>query len=228
MDSLVDTINDFLEVRSKGETDAYVKSAISPTDGGKCIRQLWYRFMESKPEFAYIGELSEPLNAKTLRIFAVGNALHEMIQTWFSDMGILIKDEQRINTKYRTVPVHAYIDAILLFNDSIIPVEIKSIKSWGFKKLPPGGKPEHIVQLQMYLHFTNLSQGYLLYIDKDSNDLKEILVAYDENLIVEELDKLVNAWECVNSKLIPDPPYKGKSKYPCSYCSYRNLCYKDR
>ena len=76
-----------------------------------------------------------------------------------------------------------------------IPVELKSINNAGFNKLIDSPKPEHLVQLQLYLalwvvRFNYSPEDYppeygtVLYENKDNQDLKAFLVRYDSEFVL--------------------------------------------
>jgi hypothetical protein len=129
---------------------------------------------------------------KLARIFGCGSALEDRVAKYFMDMGILLDRELPVSCptpdtrSASPVPFSGRIDFIIKHEKyGPIPVELKSINNAGFNKLIDLPKPEHLIQLQLYLHlFPPLSGwGTVLYENKDNQDLKAFLVKYDKQKI---------------------------------------------
>ena len=120
---------------------------------------------------------------KLARIFGCGGALEDRVAKYFTDMGILLDREMPV-TCDSPVPFSGRIDFIIQHEShGPIPVELKSINNTGFNKLIDSPKPEHLIQLQLYLALWSVEYGTVLYENKDNQDLKAFLVKNDKQKI---------------------------------------------
>jgi len=155
--------------------------------GNPCDRYLY---------LAYHGLLPElPLSARIQRIFDNGNYLEYRMKKYFERLGILIKRE--VPCKLENPYISGRIDFILKHPKlKIILLELKSIKNSGFEGLN-GPSETHAIQAQTYLHLNKLGidTGYVLYENKDTQELKCFRVDKDEdkfNAILERCYKIMN------------------------------------
>lgn len=141
--------------------------------GQKCDRLLY---------LGYNGHLtSYTIVPKLTRIFGCGSSLEDRVAKYFTDMGIL-KDRE-LPVKLDSPPLSGRIDFIINHGEhGLMPVELKSINNAGFNKLISAPKPEHLVQLQLYLCLWPVPYGTVLYENKDNQDLKAFLVEYDADM----------------------------------------------
>ena len=137
--------------------------------GNPCDRYLW---------LAYNGKLeAKPLPAVTQRIFQCGSSLEDRVAKWFEGLGILRGREVALKTDIP--PISGRIDFIINHYDlGVIAVELKSINKLNFGRLKEA-KPEHALQLQMYLNMGNYDHGTVLYECKDDQRLKSFIIERD-------------------------------------------------
>jgi hypothetical protein len=197
------------------------KTAMSPTDAGQCPRKVYY---------TYYNMPKDDFTPREKLIFSLGDSIHKRLQKYFEDIGIQVKDEYRIEGKYEGMPIHGYVDSICVINDKVNIVEIKSHKEWNYSNkcylVEP--KNEHVAQIMMYMHFTGIKDGIILYENKNTCELKEFIVKYNYISASEILCDLVNTWSNIKSKVEPKRNTKYNIfSYPCKYCKYANHCYRD-
>lgn len=217
--------NHLISVSEKRQ-DEYVKTAISPTDAKGCARKIFWSFQKNIPR--------DEESGRSQLILSMGNAVHERIQGILQDMGIQIKDEYYLDTHYKDMPIHGYVDSICLINGKTTIVEIKSQKEWNYgygsksKCYRVDVSPEHYGQVQMYMHFTGIHEGIVLYENKNTSELKEFHVEYDREFFKTMMDELYSIWLKVRLNETPDRPNgMSQDKYPCTLCKFRTHCYKD-
>jgi len=170
-----------LETHLTGENTPPRAGVFHPSQlGQKCDRLLY---------LGYNGHLtSYTIVPKLTRIFGCGSSLEDRVAKYFTDMGIL-KDRE-LPVKLDSPPLSGRIDFIIQHGEhGPMPVELKSINNLGFGKLTSAPKPEHLVQLQLYLSLWPVQYGTVLYENKDNQDLKAFLVEYDKDLIDSILDR---------------------------------------
>jgi CRISPR/Cas system-associated exonuclease Cas4 (RecB family) len=212
--SVVEKINEFYleQERIKKEKER-IKIWISEV--GKCPRAIFFKFKKvPKAEI-------EP---EKLRIFEDGHFLQQKILRALSAKGLLRATEIPI-------PSHEFIagkaDAIISDTDGIPYVlEVKSISGrMNFQKLDPSLTfPQHINQLQLYLYFFKIKKGILLYINKDTQELKEFVFDYAP----EEVEKLLEWAEKLKNKIqenvVPIRLPNWPKDWECQSCVFAEIC----
>ena len=177
----------------------YPSSLVNP-----CYRYLW---------LAYHGKLVDtPLPAITQRIFQCGSSLEDRVAKWFDGLGILRGQEVPLKTDIP--PISGRIDFIINhYEFGVMPVELKSINKSNFGKLKTA-KPEHEMQLQMYLNMGNYDKGTVLYECKDDQKLKSFIIERD----VIEWDNILK--RCFNIQEMLVRPEKCTG---ASWCACKNI-----
>tara|TARA_R110002020_G_scaffold246433_2_gene460204 strand:- start:641 stop:1036 length:396 start_codon:yes stop_codon:yes gene_type:complete len=109
-------------------------------------------------------------------------------------MGVFIAAEQsvklanpNISGRYDFLLSHVTHGRILL--------ELKSINTKGFEALIEAPKPEHAIQLQIYLNLAGIDNGVVLYENKNDQELKAFKVDKDTKVwdnIIERCIKIQN------------------------------------
>ena len=188
----------------------YLKGTMTPPRAGvfhpstlsnKCDRAVWLIYHGKMP--------SSVLEAVTQRIFQNGNYLEKRVETWFSNLRILMGRE--IPVKFDNPPMSGRIDFLIRHElYGIMPIELKSINTSGFSKLTKP-KPEHEMQLQMYLNMGNYERGTVLYENKNDQKIKSFIV--EKNY--KEWDTILN--RCFEIQNMLQAPIKcsGNTWCPC-------------
>jgi CRISPR/Cas system-associated exonuclease Cas4 (RecB family) len=114
-------------------------------------------------------------------------------------------------------------DVIISDGKDLYVVDIKSMNSMIFKSLQEP-KEENVKQLQLYLHFFKVSKGILLYINKDTQELKEFMIDYDSKQANRLLKELSNLKKKIESNVIPPRLSDYPVNWQCRYCQYRDVC----
>ena len=137
--------------------------------GNPCDRYLW---------LCYHGHMvDQPLSPNLQRIFQCGSSLEDRVAKWLTGLNILLQQEKSV--RIDTPPISGRIDFVIKHYDyGNLPVELKSINKAGFTKLKKP-KPEHSLQLQMYLNMGDYPMGTVLYECKDDQRIKSFLVERD-------------------------------------------------
>ena len=152
--------------------------------GNLCDRYLY---------FAYQGILpTQQIAAQTQRIFDVGGGLEHRMEKYFRKAGIWLASEQSLSNEFP--PVRGRYDFLLRHDEhERILLELKSINDKGFKLLKSEPKPEHTIQLQIYLNINTIGveHGIVLYENKNDQKLKAFKV-----------DKQSKIWENIKERCI--------------------------
>ncbi len=147
-----------MEKAAKEENDRAI-NVNAPSQVGNCMRSNFY--MRTQCEQDGVPD------ARVERIFDNGTGVHERLQKYLLDIGILICDEcPLLNEEYN---IQGHTDGILDLKDEIAILEIKSINDYGFSKLKDT-KPEHKQQGLVYLYCLEERRKYLHMKYKDRKD----------------------------------------------------------
>lgn len=192
-----------------------------PSDDKMCAR-YWVYLFRGVP-------IEQNHDARLLRIFDMGNDVHERYTRYFREMGILIEDEVRVPNRDGYPPVRGYADNIIKWEDGKAIVELKSIGERGFMMREKFGKPkkDHIHQVQMYMHYFEIYTGYVLYENKDKQQILVFQVEYDEKYVEKTMKKYRKFLQAFEDGKLPKRPYKRTSKN-CQYCRLNSYCWNDK
>lgn len=181
------------------------------SDAGKCPRYIFFKFKQAP---------KRDLEPRILRLFDHGNYIHRLVTKALSDQKVLRGEEI-------TVPTPDYVsgraDAVVKIGDKDYVVDVKSINGNGFRSLK---KPRqtYINQLQLYLHFLEIKRGILLYVNKNTQALKEFFIDYDSDLCQELLDNFQQIEEKIESNTVPPRLDNWPSNKQCRYCDFKEVC----
>jgi len=130
--------------------------------GSTCDRLLYLHYNGLLP--------NQKFDSKTLRIFAHGHATETRYKDLFTKMRLLSGTE--VQARYDNPCIHGRADFILNFPEfGRTIIELKTINERGFSILSVP-KPDHAVQLQIYLNILNIDNGFVLYECKNDQQLK--------------------------------------------------------
>lgn len=181
------------------------------TDAGKCPRAIFFKF-KNMPR--------EKMEARMLRLFDHGDYIQmQLLNTLFS-LGIVRASEVNIPPQ---ALISGRADAIVTLNNELYVVDFKSMNSMIFRKLE-APKEENVNQIQLYMHYFKIPKGILLYMSKDTSELKDFPIQYNAKLVqgllkgLEALDKKLKA------DLVPEPLPDYPRNWQCQYCQFRDIC----
>jgi CRISPR/Cas system-associated exonuclease Cas4 (RecB family) len=191
--------------KNKDQTKFYI------TDAGKCPRAVFFK-LKNAPR--------EAIDARILRIFEHGEHIHRNI------FNILYRLRIGVTTEI-SIPAQEIIsgraDAILCINNENYVLDIKSMNSMIFRNLTQP-KEENVFQIQLYMHYFNIKNGLLLYIDKDQQNIKEFAVRYDENLVKGLLDGFYDLKSKIEANSVPARLPDYPRNWQCNYCQFKDIC----
>jgi CRISPR/Cas system-associated exonuclease Cas4 (RecB family) len=195
----------------ENERGSYPQKRFYVTDAGKCPRSVFFKFKQAP---------CRDLEPRILRLFDHGNYIHELIIKALSGQKVLRGDEVNIPANNL---ISGRADALIQVDGQDYIVDIKSINSISFRTLKEPSV-EYIYQLQLYLHFFQIKQGVLLYVNKDTQDLKEFFLEYDEALCQQLLDQLQELGGQIEANQVPARLEEWPSNGQCRYCQYKEVC----
>lgn len=198
-----------------------------------CLLKVYYE-MDGK-------EAKEKLEARTMLIFDLGHAVHDMLQGYgrAGAWGPVYSHEARLTAELQElseelmIEGHADAENILTIDDIpdspyIYEVglihEYKSINTNGFEKLTRP-KPEHKVQAMVYSACLNRPIVVYLYLNKNDCSLSDFPVAFDPEMwaTIEGKSRLLK------QHFIDKTPPPASTGFHCQQCAYVYDCaaYKD-
>ncbi len=193
--------------KDKGQSHFYI------TDAGKCGRAIFFKFKNAP---------REAMEPRMLRLFEHGDHIHQLIMK-----PLLSTRDIHVVASEVDIPPQEIIsgraDAIVSDGKDLYVLDIKSINSFGFKSLA-APKEENVDQVQLYMHYFRIPKGILLYVNKDTQDLKEFISPYDERRVKALLGTLETLKTQIDGDIIPDRLPEYPKGWQCEYCSFRGVC----
>ena len=183
------------------------------TDAGKCGRSLFFKFKNAP---------RKGMEASVLRLFDHGDHMHQLIMKPLLSTRDIHVVASEVNIPPQEI-VSGRSDAIISDGKNLYVVDIKSMNSMIFAKLQEP-KAENLDQLQLYLHYFKIPKGILLYVNKNSLELKEFLVNYDPRRAQSLIASLGEIKKKIDLDLMPDRLPGYPEGWQCTYCQFREIC----
>jgi len=210
--SLVTILEEHLEQR-KGKTkerDYFYASEIH----NKCEWFLWHCLKGSE---------RNDISANDKLTFEQGNEIHRTLMR-----AMLETREIDVITSEATTSsdlVHGKCDCIFSFRDGkeMNIVDFKSSKGSSWNYIP---QDNHKTQVQVYQYFFDIDHGWLLYYNKETQELQDFYVSRDDEKVEKILERLQKVKDLVESGEKPDGgPNRDKWSYNlCKYCKFNGIC----
>jgi len=211
--SLVQAVDDHLSKRN--EVSFKKVNGFHPSYTNQCKRYWYYMFEGVNTDVDF--------RPQTYRIFDNGHAVHDRLYKYFREMGILVNEEIPVN--YSSPPIEGTADGIINWYGEKL-IELKSISSEGFhyRQIYKKPKDEHYRQAQIYMECLNLDSGFVIYENKNNQELLPIYIEKDQVFIDKLFKKYREIYGSFVQQIIPERPYKITSKQ-CQSCNVRSLCW---
>lgn len=193
--------------------------------GRPCAREIWYKHRWA------LNTIPPP---RILRLFNRGHLEEARIVEWLRNAGIAVSDKDETGNQHRVLDSTGHfggsLDA-LLFGVPDRPGEemlgeFKTHNDKSFANLSARGvaaaKPEHVVQMCVYMGERGLSHGLYIGVNKNDDDIHPEIVAYDPDIHRQ-------ATERAHSILNTDEPPPRISDTPtfwiCRNCDMAPICH---
>ena len=164
----------------------------------------------------------------------MGNLMHELV------VDILKSERNKDITLLQTefpikLPMNGFMisgradDLVLVkMSGKSVLVEVKSTGPVGLKYID-AAKPEHVMQLQLYMHATGVHNGMLLYIDRDRLRTKSFEVQYEESEVERIFERFREIHGYMENESSPPPEARlnGSMRWMCRYCPWNMECYQE-
>lgn len=181
------------------------------TDAGKCGRAIFFKF-KNVPR--------EKMEPRVLRMFDHGDYIQMQILSNLFSLGMVRASEVKIPPQEI---ISGRADAIISIDNELFVVDFKSMNSLVFKGLEQP-KEDNVNQIQLYLHFFKIPKGILLYINKDTLELKDFLINYNPAIAKKLLSELTELKIKIDKNTIPTRLDSWPSDWQCQYCQFKEIC----
>lgn len=168
------------------------------------------------------------------QIFDLGNDFEEIVLRELAEARVKIIEQQR-SFAWPEYQITGHIDAQVMTDEGIFPLEIKSCSPFVFKSIDTiddlkRGKYLYLrkypVQLNLYMLMTGKEKGVFLFKEKTSGQYKEIWMDLDYDMGEETLKRAEAINNHVAAGTMPDPiEYSPET---CDECAFTHLCLPDR
>lgn len=217
--------------------------------GDPCLRKKY---------FSYFKIPQAPKQIPVILTMESGIGIHEMVQGWLGEIGVAIdyldpatgKPPINFGKEDIEFPIaipellieKGKIDRVVVMNDELWIVEIKSVSSDKFKELVKPAE-DHIIQSMVYVfgfekalkegkydHIPNLPKNLdvkgvkILYVNRNTGHMKEFELERNEALFSEICESINEIAQYILKKELPPPPKGGL----CQYCPYPEYCKNNR
>ena len=200
-------------IRQNSEEDALLHpqkiGVYHPSEIGYCLRKQYYSYVLGGAGFS----------DETLTVFAVGDAVHRMVADFLEISAENREVEIRLPVG-EGAELHGRADIIIAKNGEERIIEVKSTSH---DYTAP--KPEHELQLQVYLHALGIERGILLYIGKTSGKITAFDIRRDPQKLEEIKERVLALHRAIISRRPPPPEGKLKPLWQeCRYCPFKHIC----
>jgi len=233
-------IDDFLLKRQREAITDKKKKGVHPSGiSHPCLKSLYYSFhrMPRKPK-----------DPRIIKILDNGTSMHERYNHYAQEAGILIaKDMRLIHEEYR---VRSYLDQLVLIDNKLLIIELKSMNNDKFNKLMGRPLDAHRQQLQMYMWLINelfinknyleedkwifdkykdyfpITKSIIVVENKNNQFVEEFSIKYDEELMQSILKTIKKLFSYVDNNKLPQRGFD-KDSQECRWCDYNKICWGD-
>jgi len=187
------------------------KGVYYPSLLGSCLRKQYYTYTRE-----------EQVSPEELVIFATGTSIHKTIANAFDMVATIEKVEENVSLEISNdVKLKGRIDLLIVDNEGKkYLIEVKSTS-----KTPETPFEEHVFQLQVYMQALNYNEGFILYWNKVSGEIKVFKVIKNEETIKNIFERVKTLHYYVSNNIPPAPEAIIKERFwECDKCSFKKLC----
>lgn len=222
---MADLLNKGYEADRRKPSDRAKKSFAPSGVGygpGQCARRWFYDF-----NGGYTREESQDVMA--IANMAYGTEAHERIQKVFAQAGILVESEKEVRSEHP--PVYGYADLIIKWQGEDAVGEIKTTTQESFVSKKAKNQPAgyHLLQVLLYMKILELNKGFLIYENKNTQELLVLPVTWNAantKFIDDTLEWMENTYANWQAGNLPERPFTQKS-VACKACPFYKRCWED-
>lgn len=217
----IHTISSLIDQYHEGQADKPRPHMGCSLLGHPCDRWLWLSFRWA---------VREQFEGRILRLFRRGQMEEDVIVRDLRAIGIDIRSsQQRVNFGSH---VSGSLDGVIHSGVPEAPkkrhvAEFKTHSKKSFDDMVKNGveksKPMHFVQMQVYMHGTNIDRALYLAICKDDDRIYTERVRYDKETAERFIDR---GKRLALADRIPPPISTDPTWYQCRFCPAHSFCHK--
>ena len=202
--------------------------------GDPCDRKLQYRYMAQE-----IDE-GKGFPAKTLRTFALGHSIEDMLIIMFRDAGFDLRTElkgEQFAFDTADGEVRGHIDGVIVGGP--LPVEYpmlwecKSASDKKFNEFVKRGvavaNPVYAAQVALYQAYMDLADNPCCFtvLNKNTSEVYIELIPFNAELAQATSDKAVNIIKATKAGEMLPRVAQNNDYYGCKWCEFRNTCWSE-
>jgi hypothetical protein len=187
---IIQAIDNYLQTRPRAER---ARRCFHPSSLHKSPREMYHHYLQ--------GDAHQEFEPRILRIFDNGHAVHNRLQRYLQEIGLLRETEVSVENEEYEIKGHA--DGIMEINGVDGVLEIKSMNANQFYgSYEP--KTEHLIQINVYMFCLGIPRACLLYECKDTQELKEFYIKQEQSILEEVLAKISYVQRWIRTGKEPD------------------------
>ena len=188
--------------------------------GHACNRYIWYSYNDFE---------RDDIDVKTQLVFDSGKALEAVLIDYIVKSSLpdeIIYKPTKIFSDKEITSFKGNPDLIIENPNGSLVVEIKTANGVNFRSLQKKGcrqwRYQYFCQIQCYMGFTEIHKASILVMNKDTCELYEEEIEFDEMLFESIRNK---AKEIIDSDHEPDRINSCADYYVCKFCDFKKYCY---
>jgi len=192
-----------------------------PSEIGSCLRKLYYSY-----------KYPIPIQPGLVKIFEVGNIVHnfiaEVMRSEKNNHVQLLDSELPFKIEMNGFTISGRIDDLLLIKESGKKLLVE-VKSTSRVDSTDEAQPHHVMQLQLYMHAIGVKDGAVLYVEKNTLKTRAFPIEYHEGIAAEALNRFNLIHKALTEEKTPQPEARKDHEklWMCSYCDYKERCFKE-
>lgn len=195
--------------------------------GRPCERHLWYRFRWAHQPEAFSGRM--------LRLFETGHLYEPTIVAHLRAAGVTVHEvDPETGEQWEVEALDGHfkghtdgkVEGVLEAPVTPHLLEIKTHNDKSFQQLKRSGvavaKPEHVAQMQVYMHLGGLTRAFYIARNKNDDELYAERVHYDAaqaGALMAKAERVLGAARPLPG-VSSDPAY-----FVCRFCSSQTVCH---
>jgi hypothetical protein len=201
--------------------------------GEPCERKLVFEFTG-----APVDEGREP-DARLLRIFDAGHVYEELSVGWLKLAGFDLRTHKRNGDQFGFAAaggrIRGHIDGVIVNGPDLgipLPVlwEHKSAAARSWSEFAKVGlqrwRPVYWAQAHLYMAYMDLQHCLFTVVNKDTQELRHELLAFDAAFAQELSDKAVRVLRAADAGEFPPRIAAHADFYLCRFCPYATRCWE--
>ena len=194
--------------------------------GRECPRELWY-------SFRWVTKVL--FKGRVLRLFETGQLAEERFIKNLRDIGVTVYNENKQGHQYRFKDHGGHfagsVDGVVIgIFESPKTAHLAEYKTHGeksFNHLKAHGvqkaKPEHVAQMQVYMHYMKLTRAMYMAVNKNTDELYVERIKYEKKAALLLIRK---AKDIIDADVPPTGISKDPSFYKCKFCDHADACHQ--